>query len=462
MKKSLNDTIAALGTRPGESAIGIIKLSGIDSIKIADRVFKAKNKKKLRQVRTYSMAYGAIKNSKGGIIDELLVSVMRKPGSYTREDVVEINCHGGMESARSILEALLDTGARLAEPGEFTRRAFLNGRIDLSQAEAVIDLVQSKTRQSLKIAAHNLEGRVKNEIGRLRSGLLEIITQLEASVDFIEEDLHLTPYDELKSRTVSILKKVSKLIEDEKKGEIIKNGIKAAIVGKTNVGKSSLLNILLKKDRAIVTEIPGTTRDAIEEMIYVEGIPLILVDTAGIRRTDDRIEKMGVERSIKHIDEAELVIMVLDGSREIDELDSAIIEKLEKKKKTVCCINKKDIDQKIDIGKIKARFPAENIIAISALNGQGIETLENRIKCLVLDGDTSLEEKVIVNVRQMEILKDVMALLEKAANSMKERLSEEFPCSDLRIAYGRLGEITGDTAGEDVLDKIFERFCIGK
>ncbi len=462
MKKSLNDTIAAPGTRPGGSAIGIIKLSGTDSIKIADRVFKAKNKKKLRQARTYSMTYGVIKSPEGGIIDEVLVSVMRKPGSYTREDVVEINCHGGMEAARSILELLLDTGARLAEPGEFTRRAFLNGRIDLSQAEAVIDLVQSKTRQSLEIAAHNLEGRVREEIGLLKDGILEIITQLEASVDFIEEDLHLTPYDELKRRTGSILEKVSKLIEDEKKGEIIKNGIRAAIVGKPNVGKSSLLNILLKKDRAIVTEIPGTTRDAIEETVYVEGIPLILVDTAGIRRTDDRIEKIGVDRSLKHIDDAELVVMVLDGSRELDGLDSAIMGKLEKKKNTVCCINKKDIGQKIDIQKIKARFPAENIIAISALYGQGIETLEDRIKCLLLDGDTSLEEKVIVNARQMEILKDVRKLLEKAAGSMEKRLSEEFPCSDLRIAYGRLGEITGDTAGEDVLDKIFERFCIGK
>lgn len=462
MNKSLKDTIAAPGTRPGGSAIGIIKLSGRDSIKIADRVFKAKNKKKLKQAQTYSITYGVIKDPEGSIIDEVLVSVMRKPGSYTREDVVEINCHGGMGAARSILELILDSGARLAEPGEFTRRAFLNGRIDLSQAEAVIDLVQSRTKQSLKIAADNLEGRVKRKIWKLKEDIMDIIVQLEASVDFIEEDLHLTPYDELKKETGSILIKVLRLIEDEKKGEIMKNGIKAAIVGKPNVGKSSLLNLLLKKNRAIVTEIPGTTRDSVEEMIHVEGIPLILVDTAGIRKTVDRIEKIGVERSMRHIDEAELVIMVMDGSREFDEMDSAIIGKLEKKEKVVCCINKKDIGMKIDISNIENSFPSEDTIAISALKGYGIETLENRIRNIVLEGGTVLEDRVIINARQMEILKGVRDLLEKARKSMDAGLSEEFPCSDLRIAYYRLGEITGDAAGEAVLDKIFERFCIGK
>jgi tRNA modification GTPase len=386
---------------------------------------------------------------------------MKAPGSYTREDVVEINCHGGTQSTKRIMELVLDYGARLAEPGEFTKRAFLNGRIDLSQAEAVIDMVQSRTRQSLKIAANNLKGNIKKEVHRLKDEILEIIAQLEAAVDFIEEDLHITPYNELLGKTGGVLKDIEQLIKDEEKGEIIKNGVRVAIVGKPNVGKSSLLNFLSKKEKAIVTEIPGTTRDAIEEIIYVEGIPLILVDTAGIRKTEDKIEKIGVERSIKHIEDAELVIIVLDGSREFDELDSGIIKKLEKKN-VICCINKKDMKQKMDIKNIKAHFPAENIISISALKGQGVERLQNKIRNLVLHDESSLGNRVIVNARQKEILKKVKDVIGKARISMKKGLSEEFPCSDLRIAYGLLGEITGDTTGEDVLNKIFERFCIGK
>ncbi len=461
MKESIKDTITAMGTRPGESAIAIIKMSGKDSIKITDRIFSAKNKKKLKKSEPYSMSYGVIMDPDGGIIDEVLVSVMKGPGSYTREDVVEINCHGGTQSANRIMELVLDSGARLAEPGEFTKRAFLNGRIDLSQAEAVIDMVQSRTRQSLKIAANNLKGNIKKEVHRLKDKILEIIAQLEAAVDFIEEDLHITPYDVLTGKTGELLKDIEQLIEDEEKGEIIKNGVRVAIVGKPNVGKSSLLNFLSKKEKAIVTEIPGTTRDAIEEIIYVEGIPLILVDTAGIRKTEDKIEKIGVERSIRHIEDAELVIIVMDGSREFDELDSGIIEKLEKKD-VICCINKKDMKQKMDIKNIEAHFPADNIISISALKGQGVEKLQDKIRNLVLHDESDLGGRVIVNARQKELLKDVKDSIERARTSLVNGLSEEFPCSDLRIAYDLLGEITGDTTSEDVLNKIFERFCIGK
>jgi len=461
MNKSIRDTITAMGTRPGESAIGIIKLSGKDSIKIADRIFLANNKKKLFKAEPYSMSYGAIMEPDGSMIDEVLVSVMKAPASYTREDIVEINCHGGTQSANRIMELVLDSGARLADPGEFTKRAFLNGRIDLSQAEAVIDLVQSRTRESLKIAANNLKGNIREEVYRLKEEILEIIAQLEAAVDFIEEDLYITPYDVLLGKTCEITKEIEKLIEDEEKGEIIKNGIKVAIVGKPNVGKSSLLNFLSKKEKAIVTEIPGTTRDAVEEIVYVEGIPLILVDTAGIRNTEDKIEKIGVERSIKHIEDAELVIIVLDGSREFDELDSGIIKKL-RKKNVICCVNKKDMKQKMDIKNIEAHFPAENIISISALSGQDVEKLQDRIRNLVLDDEAYLGDRVIVNARQKDVLKNVKDVMVKAEASMQKGLSEEFPCSDLRIAYDLLGEITGDNTSEDILDKIFERFCIGK
>ncbi|MCD4670014.1 MAG: tRNA uridine-5-carboxymethylaminomethyl(34) synthesis GTPase MnmE [Actinomycetia bacterium] len=461
MKNNMKDTIAAISTRPGESAIGIIKLSGKDSIKISDRIFRAKNKKKIAQQGTYTLMYGTIEDGKRNCIDEVVVSVMREPSSYTRENIVEINCHGGIAATTKILEMAVEAGARIAEPGEFTKRAFLNGRIDLSQAEAVISIIHSKTEQSLKIAANNLKGNIKKEIYRLKDEILEIMVQLEASIDFIEEDLHAAPYKALMDKISKIQKSAEQLIKDEKKGEIIKNGVKVAIVGKPNVGKSSLLNLLSKKDRAIVTEIPGTTRDAVEEILYVDGIPLILIDTAGIRNTENVIEKIGVAKSLKYIDDAELVIIVLDGSREFDELDSRIVKRLEKKN-VICSINKKDIKQKIDIKNIRAHFPAENIIKISALKGHGVDKLEKRIKSIILNDDIDLYDRIIINARQKNIIKEVSSLLKNAKDSMKKGLSEEFPSADLKIAYDLLGEITGDTSSEDLLNKVFAKFCIGK
>jgi len=461
MINSLKDTIAAISTRPGEAAIGIVKLSGRDSIKIADRIFRAKNKSKIALQKTYTLIYGVIVDSNESCIDEVVISVMKEPRSYTRENIVEINCHGGIAATTKILELTIAKGARIAEPGEFTKRAFLNGRIDLSQAEAVIDIINSKTEQSLRIAANNLKGNIKNEIYRIKNEILEIMAQLEASIDFIEEDLHTIPYKELIDKTVKIQKSTEQLVIDEKKGEIIRNGIKVAIVGKPNVGKSSILNLLAKKDKAIVTEIPGTTRDAIEEILYVEGIPMILVDTAGIRNTEDKIEKKGVAKSLKHIDEAELIVIVLDGSREFDKLDSAIIERLEKKK-VICCINKKDIKQKINIDNISAHYPTENIIKISALKGHGAKKLESRIKKIILNDEIDLSERIIINERQKEILKKVISLLKKARTSMTKKISEEFPSADLMIAYNLLGEITGDTKSDDLLSRIFKNFCIGK
>lgn len=461
MINRIKDTIAAISTRPGESAIGIVKLSGRNSIKIAERIFRAKNKNKIRLQKTYTLIYGIIVDSNERCIDEVIISVMKEPHSYTRENIVEINCHGGIAATTKILELTIAKGARIAEPGEFTKRAFLNGRIDLTQAEAVIDIINSKTEQSLKIAANNLKGNIKKEIYRVKNEILEIIAQLEVSVDFIEEDLHTIPYKELMDKIIKIKKSTEQLVIDEKKGEIIKNGLKVAIVGKPNVGKSSILNLLSKKDKAIVTEIPGTTRDAIEEILYVEGIQMMLVDTAGIRKTEDKIEKMGVEKTLSYIDEAELVVIVLDGSREFDKLDSEIIKRLEKKN-VICCINKKDIKQKINIDNIKAHYPAENIIKISALKGYGAKKLESRIKKIILNDETNLSDRIIINARQKEILKKVISLLKKASKSMKNGLSEEFPSADLMIAYNILGDITGDTKRDDILNKIFKNFCIGK
>ena len=456
------DTVVAVGTRAGEAAIGIVKLSGNRSIFIADKLFRSKNKKKIKDIDTYSMLYGHIIDNKGQVIDEVIITIMKKPGSYTREDVVEINCHGGMIATSKTLELCVENGARIADPGEFTKRAFLNGRIDLSQAEAVIDLVRSRTEQSLKLAAKNLQGNIKEEIKRVRKHLLDIRVQLEASVDFIEEDLEVTPYQEITGEIKKMTVELEELILNEKKGEIIKNGVKIAIIGKPNVGKSSLLNLLSRKDKAIVTPIPGTTRDAVEEILYVEGIPLILIDTAGIRKTRSVIEKIGVDKSLKHIDEAELILLVLDGNRKLDQMDLQIISKI-KGKTIICCINKIDLEQKLEIEKIKNYFNEKYITKISALKGKGIKELENKIKSVILDGgDIVLEEKIIINSRHKKILEEVKKSLDRAEEALKDKMSEEFPSYDLKTAFELLGEIIGETAREDILDKIFSQFCIGK
>jgi len=456
------DTIAAIGTRPGEAAIGIVKISGERSVEIAGKIFRSAGDRKISNIGTYEMVYGKIIEEGGSVIDEVLVSVMKKPKSYTREDVVEINCHGGVVATSKVLKLCLEKGARLAQPGEFTKRAFLNGRIDLSQAEAVAELVKSKTEQSLKIAARNLNGEIKKETKKLRKRILDILVQLEASVDFIEEDLEITPYQKLRAGVSAILEKIKELIKDEKRGEIVKNGVKIAIVGRTNVGKSSLLNVLSKKEKAIVTSIPGTTRDAVEEVLYVEGIPLILVDTAGIRKTKNTIEKLGVERSLRHINEAEVIIFVVDGSKKIREMDIEIAKTI-KGRKVIVCVNKIDLKQKIEKTKINNYIARNNIIEISVLKGAGIEKLEDKIKEMVMsEKGFNIEEKIIINIRHKGVMKKVAELLHSAENAMEEKMSEEFPSADLKIAYDLLGEVIGETTREDVLDKIFNQFCIGK
>ena len=462
MKKDSEDTIVAVGTRSGEAAIGIVKLSGNRSISIVEKIFRSKSNKKLKKIPTYNMVYGNIIDKDGCIIDEVIVTLMKSPRSYTREDIVEINCHGGIVATTKVLEMCQENGARIAEPGEFTKRAFLNGRIDLSQAEAVVDLVKSKTEQSLKIAAKNLKGDVGKEISRLREMIMSVLIQLEASIDFVEEDLETTPFIKLSRTVEKIRKELIELIKNEEKGEIIKNGVKAAIVGKPNVGKSSLLNLLLKKEKAIVTSMPGTTRDAVEEILYVVGIPLVLVDTAGIRKTKSKVEKMGVDRSLKHIDEAELVILVLDGNRKIGKMDLNIIKRI-KDKKTICCVNKADLKQNVEMDRVGEYFDKKFIIKISALKGTGIKKLEGSIKKIIMDSeDINLEEKIIINSRHKGILKEAGNLLENAERAMKDEVSEEYPSYDLRSAYKLMGEIIGETAGDDVLSRIFSKFCIGK
>ncbi len=460
--KTESQTIVAIGTKPGESAIGIVRLSGDRSIKILENIFKPTNKNKVGDMDTFTMAHGFILDNEGETVDQVIVSIMRKPRSYTREDVVEINCHGGLIATEKVMEICIEKGARLAEPGEFTKRAFLNGRIDLSQAEAVIEIIRAKTYQSLKVAAQNLKGSVKIKIEELRKRLLEVLIDLEAAIDFIEEDLEITPYEKLEDETNEIYQEVLTLIQDEKKGEIIKNGIKVAIIGKPNVGKSSLLNAIARKEKAIVTHIPGTTRDAVEEVLYVEGIPLIIVDTAGIRKARNIIEKIGVKKSLDYIEEADLILLVIDSSIPVDELDEEIIEKIDDKR-TIVCINKVDLPEKINKQKIGEKFDFENFIEISAIKGEGLADLENEIKKIILgDEDFNIETKIFVNKRHRAILSEVKSLLENATVAMRNKMSEEFPSSDLKIAYELLGEIIGETNNEDIINGIFSKFCIGK
>jgi tRNA modification GTPase len=456
-----DDTIAALSTRAGEAAVNIIKISGSNSIKIADKIFEAKSKVKLCDIKTYSLSYGNIVFKKE-IIDEVLVSIMRAPGSYTREDVVEINCHGGLAAVNKILDLIIENGARLAEPGEFTKRAFLNGRIDLSQVEAISDIINAKTENSLKIAANNLKGTLSNEIKKIRKSLLELIIDVEASIDFIEEDLETVPYDEISAITKNIYEELIELIKNEEKGEIIKNGIKIAIVGKPNVGKSSLLNLIAKKEKAIVTSIPGTTRDAIEEILYLNGIPIILTDTAGIRQAKNIIEKIGVSKSISEIEKADILIILIDNSRNLTEDDIGILKKI-KEKKHIVCLNKIDEKSKINKPELEKYVNKEAILEISVLKNKGINKLEEKIKDLTIGKEKfDIEEKIIINKRQKVAILNAKNYIENARDAVQKKLPEELLALDLKNAYDLLGDVIGENTSEEILNGIFNKFCIGK
>ena len=455
------DTITALATRAGEAAVNIIKISGRNSIKIADKIFKSKSKVKLGQIKTYKMLYGNIVHE-NEIIDEVLVSIMKAPGSYTKEDVIEINCHGGLAAVNMILDLIIKNGARLAEPGEFTKRAFLNGRIDLSQVEAISDIINAKTENSLKIAANNLSGSLSKEIKRIRKNLLEIMINIEASIDFVEEDLEIFPYEKIKAKAVKIYGELAELIKNEEKGEIIKNGIKIAIIGKPNVGKSSLLNLISKKDKAIVTSIPGTTRDSIEEILYMNGIPVILTDTAGIRESKNLIEKIGVKKSINEIEKADILITIIDNSRKLTEDDIKILLKT-KEKKHIVCLNKIDEKSKVNKSELGRYVDEKSILEISVLKNKGIEKLEEKIRDLTIGKDKfEIEEKIIINKRHKVAILNAKDSLQNAIEALNKNMSEEFLALDLRNAYTFMGEVIGENTGEDVLNAVFSKFCIGK
>ncbi|MDP9751046.1 tRNA uridine-5-carboxymethylaminomethyl(34) synthesis GTPase MnmE [Thermoanaerobacter pentosaceus] len=457
------DTIAAISTFPGEAGIGIVRISGDDALEIISKIFKPYKAKDIKKVKSHTLHYGHIVDPETQeIYDEVLVSIMKKPNTYTREDIVEINCHGGIVITSKILELVLKQGARLAEPGEFTKRAFLNGRIDLSQAEAVIDIITAKTMLANKYAQKQLAGYVGSRIKEMKDKIMGLLVHLLALIDFPEEDVEELERKEMLETAKEIVEDIDKLIVSSESGRIIREGLKTAIIGKPNVGKSSLLNALLKENRAIVTDIPGTTRDIIEEYINVKGIPIKLIDTAGIRDTDELVEKIGVERSKEVLAEADLILFVLDVSRELSEEDYQIFNILTEKN-IIFVLNKIDLPKKIDESKLKSLIKDGIIIEVSTVERIGLEKLENAIYDLVFRGDINLrEEEIIINSRHKEALINAKKYMESCVKAIEMGYSEDLITIDLNAALDQLGKITGETATEDLINEIFERFCVGK
>lgn len=463
-------TIAAISTAVSESGIGIVRMSGEQAVEIADKVYKGKHNKRLKDQKTYTIHYGYIIDH-DEIIDEVLVMLMRGPHSYTGEDTIEINCHGGIYVVNRILEVLIKYGARPAEPGEFTKRAFLNGRIDLSQAEAVIDVIQAENEYALKSSVHQLRGNVKDKISNIRKEILYHTAFIETALDD-PEHVSVDGYgDKLREVIFELISEIKELIDSASNGRVIKEGINTVILGKPNAGKSSLLNALIGEDRAIVTDIAGTTRDIIMEHIRLQGISLNIMDTAGIRDTEDMIEKIGVDKAIKFAKESDLIIYVIDSSILLDENDSFIL-KLLKEKKSIILLNKSDLDMNVSIGDIKDRFLRENdpsdkfnipVIEVSAINGYGINLLENTIKEMFYQGNLSFNTEIyITNIRHKNALDEAYKSLKKVIESIDNYMPEDFYSIDLMDAYEALGNITGETIGEDLIHEIFDKFCMGK
>lgn len=457
----VTDTIAAISTSTGNSGIGIIRISGDESIEITDRIFKSNKKdKKLVNVKSHTINYGHIVDGEN-TLDQVLVSVMKGPHSYTGEDTVEINCHGGMLILKKVLDLVIKNGAKSAEPGEFTKRAFLNGRLDLSQAEAVMDLINSQNEFALNSSINQLKGSVSEKIKEIRSEIIYHIAFIESALDD-PEHISLDGYNEEISKMVDKnIKKVKRLIDTFDNGRIMKEGIKTVILGKPNAGKSSLLNLMLGEERAIVTDIEGTTRDTLEEYINLNGLSLKIIDTAGIRNTDDIVEKIGVDKAKDIARDADLIIYVVDGSRKLDENDKDILSII-KDKHAIVLINKSDIENVIDIGDLEG-INKENIIIFSAKNGNGMEQLEEKIKDMFYSGKINYNNQIyITNARHKEALDNVYDSLMKVKDSIEMMMPEDFYSIDLMDAYEQLGLIIGESVEDDLVNEIFAKFCMGK
>jgi tRNA modification GTPase len=461
-------TICSISTPPRLGGIGIVRMSGPDAIGIAGRLFTDSGGESPERMPHYTIRYGKVRDPEtGAVIDEALLTVMRAPRTYTREDVVEINCHSGPVVLRRILRTLVSLGARLAEPGEFTKRAFLNGRIDLSQAEAVMALISARNEEALQACAVQLEGELAKRIGAVRSRIVRLLSEAEASIDFPEEELDLVTPARLLEETTSVIEEVDALIEASTQGRVLRDGVSTAIVGTANVGKSSLLNLLLMEERAIVTPIPGTTRDVVDGMVNVEGVPLRIVDTAGIRDSEDPIEREGVRRSRASLRAADLVLLVLDLSREIGEADLEIARMIASEgKKAIVVLNKVDLinDKESRHHKtISSVIESKYKLYTSCISKIGIEALKKAIKDLIGSDNGSIgAAAVVISARNEAALNAVRTSLGRAVKAVRAGLSEEFVSLEFREALRELGQITGETTTEEVLDQIFQNFCIGK
>ena len=470
MKK---DTIAAIATALSDSGIGIIRISGEEAVPIADKIYRSKNgKKHLKEVKSHTIHYGFIVDEDEKIIDEVMVSVMLAPKSYTAEDTVEINCHGGVFMMRKILETVLKAGARMAQPGEFTKRAFLNGRMDLSEAEAVMDLIHAKNEISLKSSMKQLKGLVSEKIKELRAKIIYEIAFIESALDD-PEHISLDGYPEkLEKKVDDILKEVNKLLLSADNGKLLKEGINTVIVGKPNAGKSSLLNKLIGEDKAIVTDIAGTTRDVLEEQIHLNGITLNLIDTAGIRSTEDIVEKIGVEKAKKYAEDSDLIIYVVDSSIPLDDNDKEIMS-LIGKKKAIVLLNKSDLDTVVGEEEIYQYFfdnlkswknqQSFYIIKTSTKTQMGMDEFANTVQEMFFSGEISLENEIfITNIRHKELLMNAKDSLLEVIKSLENNMPEDFYSIDLMSAYASLGNIIGEDISDDLMDEIFSKFCMGK
>ena len=454
----LFDTIAAISTPRGEGGIGIIRISGDKSFEILDKIFNTKNPN--RDLGFYKFNYGLIHDN-GKIVDEVMAVRMKAPKTYTCEDVVEINCHGGHLISEKVLELVLKNGARHAEQGEFTKRAFMNGRIDLSQAEAVMDIIQGKTEKSISLSLEQLRGDLRDKIGSFKKALLDVTAHVNVVLDYPEEGIDDPLPSNLRENLENVYAEAERLISSYDKGKKIKEGIKTVIAGKPNVGKSTLLNSLLKEERAIVTHIPGTTRDVIEEIINIKGIPLVLTDTAGIRKTEDIVENIGVEKSKKFIENADLVLLVLDASRELESEDREVIQEIQNNnKKTIVLLNKIDLERKIELDE----FRLENILEISAKDNIGIEDMEERIYSYIVEEkvEDSSEKLIITNIRHKTALEKTKDAIRNIFETIDAGMPMDLISVDLKEALDSLSEITGEISSEDILDHVFGNFCVGK
>ena len=454
------ETIAAIATAMSNSGIGIIRISGPEAFEVADRIFVRKNGRSLKEEKANTIHYGFIQDGNDRL-DEVLVMVMKAPHSYTAEDTVEIDCHGGIFMVKKILELVIKSGARAAEPGEFTKRAFLNGRIDLSQAEAVMDVIQAKNEYALKSSVSQLSGAVSKKIKELREQILYEIAFIESSLDD-PEHISLDGYGEkLLPELEEWLKKAERLLASADNGKVMTEGVKTVILGKPNAGKSSLMNVLIGEDRAIVTEIAGTTRDTLEENIYLHGISLNVVDTAGIRETEDVVEKIGVTRARTAAESADLIIYVVDGSRPLDENDEEIMEFI-RDKKAVVLLNKTDLNMVVTKEELEEKS-SRRVIPISAKEQTGVEDLEEAIKSMFYQGEIGFNDEVyITNIRHKEALENTVKSLEMVKQSVLDGMPEDFYSIDLMDAYSQLGLSIGEEVGEDLVNEIFSKFCMGK